>query len=174
MNNIIKVPRWPLYTGRRLQVPNRFIVHAMGEFVKNPETGRVLYAPHWIEFLGLSVHAFITPDARVIESLAPDVRGAHAAPYNTGSIGFEFLVAGVHQSPSLRAAMKLPNCVTPAQLGIAAEWCWEKAAEYSVDVWSTHHVLLPFKKVDPWLPGHPSQAQFETLMNAGGISYATD
>ncbi len=172
MTTTITVPKWPIRTGPK-QWPDRFLFHAMGEFIKNPETGQVLYAPHWIEFLKLSVHVFVTPDARIIESFSPLIKGAHAAPFNSGSVGLEFLVPGVHQRPSLRAAMLKPDCITMAQLGAAAAWCWNKGEEHSISRWSTHHILVPKRKVDPWLPDHPSQAKFENLMNAGGITYAS-
>lgn len=166
----IRVPKWPPYTASRTQTPGLFIIHAMGEFVKG-DGGQVWYAPHWIDFLGLSVHAFITPDARVIESLGPTVRGAHAAPHNTGSIGFELLVAGVHRRPSLREAMK-GYPFPPAQLKAAAEWCGTQLADFGTDKWTTHHILVPSRKVDPWLPDHPTQVVFEGMMTSEGIAYA--
>lgn len=144
----------------------------MGEFIRDDD-GRVWYAPHWIEHLGLSVHAFFTPDARVIESLDPAVRGAHAAPHNTGSVGFELLVPGVHRSPSLREAMKgFP--FTSDQLKAAAEWCGSVRGQHpTCDRWSTHHVMVPTRKVDPWMPDHGTQIVFAGMMTSEGIVYAT-
>ena len=162
---------FPAYPSRiRSQVPDRFIVHAMGEFIKD-DAGRVWYAPHWIDHLGLTVHGYVTPDARIIESLDPLIRGAHAAPFNTGSIGFELLVPGVHRRPSLREAMKgFP--FSPAQLKVAAEWCGTLRADHGIERWSTHHTLVPDRKVDPWMPGHATQTVFAGMMTSEGIAYA--
>lgn len=169
MMTTISVPRWPQRVGPP-QTPDRFLIHAMGEFVKSDD-GHVMYAPQWIEFLGLSVHAFVTPDGRVIESFGPTIKGAHAAPFNTGSIGFELLVPGVHRRPSLREAMKgFP--FPPAQLKAAAEWCGGLAGTHGINRWSTHHILVPERKVDPWMPDHPTQTVFAGMMTSEGIAYA--
>jgi len=60
----MKIAEMPLRAGREGQSPNRIVIHAMGEYIDTDD--RDYDAVSWLDKIGLSVHAIITPSGVVI------------------------------------------------------------------------------------------------------------
>ena len=105
----------PLAHGGLLK-PTHIVIHAMGEFIRPNKldctklgiTERDYHATEWLEILGYSAHALITPSGDEIRCLALNVKGAHAKAqgFNHKSLGLEFLVAGVYNIGTLHERIK--------------------------------------------------------------------
>ena len=136
----------PLRAGARSQQPNRVVIHAMAEFID--DEARDYFAVDWLQKLGLSVHALVTPTGTVIRC-REDAQGAyHAKGFNTDSLGVEFLVAGLHTYPTFLEAMKT-SYVSEEQLraGVRLVRAW--LAEHDVQRIDRHSDLSPGRKEDP-------------------------
>jgi len=95
--------------GRGEHRATRLVVHSMGEFILNgrPEDGPVgaTAAHDWLQALGLSAHALISPGGTVIECVPRTQIAYHAKGHNTGLLGVELLVPGTHTYDSLALAV---------------------------------------------------------------------
>lgn len=134
---------------RPKQNPVGIVVHSMAEFIENGE--RDWFAPDFIESIGLSAHAFITPSGVVIRTLRDDQMGAHARGHNENTLGIEFLVAGVHTYASFAEAIQEPY-LTDVQFEAGAEFVynWRKAHGLNGrQVMQRHSDLSPGRKIDP-------------------------
>jgi len=122
----------------------RIVYHCMGEFIRDKD-GQVYYCVDWLKHEGISVHAFATPSGVIIRSRRDDQRAWHARGFNTGSLGIEFLVPGIHDIYSLREAIKEPYTTDiQMQAGIeqTREWLVKHRAIAHVD---EHRELTPEK-----------------------------
>ena len=97
------------------------IIHSMSERVL--VEGEALYATDYLDEMGLSVHAMITPDGTVLECVPPEYVAFHAGVsaydgerfLNATFLGCEFLVAGTHDWPSFKVAITENQPYTEAQ-----------------------------------------------------------
>lgn len=94
------------YKGRSRQIPEMAVIHCMGEYILHK--GRIYSAKEWLEFLGYAAHITITPSGVVCQHLDFNIIGAHAFNHNTGTIGIEFLLAGVWTDGPFRERIKSP------------------------------------------------------------------
>jgi N-acetyl-anhydromuramyl-L-alanine amidase AmpD len=132
--------------GAAENTPMRIVVHAMAEFLEGGD--RDIYAPYFLEKMGYSAHALITPSGGVIRQ-RKDTQGAfHAKEFNHNSVGIEILVPGVHNYSTFLEAISKPWC-TDAAFNTAVAVC-----KHWLDVWhiksiDRHSDLSPGRKYDP-------------------------
>lgn len=120
------------------QKPERIVVHTMGEFIN--DAGRFYYAPDWLEYLRLSVHALVTPSGVVIRCRDDDRICWHAKGFNENSLGVEFLCPGPHDISTLKDRTKTPY-LTKEQYdaGVALVQRW--ASRYGITQIDRHSDL---------------------------------
>lgn len=132
--------------GQQSQSPDRIVVHAMGEYILHE--GTYLYAPDFLDKIGLSAHALIAIDGTVIRCREDSEGAWHAKGYNTDSLGVEFLVKGKHNYASFVKAISQyyltfdQHC---AGVELIREWC----AKHDILTIDPHSDLSPGRKVDP-------------------------
>lgn len=128
------------------QVPKTKFIHAMGQFI-DMETGPDLSASQLLQKLGLVAHYLIDPSGSIIELLDYRVMGAHAKGFNSGTVGIEFLVPGLHTLTTLYEAMK-SEWASVEQLMAGARLCaWLESK--GVTGWERHDKADPSRKKDP-------------------------
>ena len=88
-------------------VPERVIVHAMGEYIKDDD-GQVYYAVEWLKKLKCSAHILVAPDCTIIRCRQNNDEAIHAFGCNNDSLGIEFLVPGTHNYGTFLKAIKKP------------------------------------------------------------------
>lgn len=125
--------------------PNRIVVHAMGENIRDD---KVYNAVEWLAKLELSAHALVTPSGDVIRCRNDDEGAWHAKSFNTNSLGIEFLVQGIHDYGSFIERIKTP-WVTPAQYQAGLEQIKEWIYKFSIERIDRHSDVSPGRKVDP-------------------------
>lgn len=138
--------RVPLKHGAGDQIPNKIIIHSMGEFI-----GIDGWANHAIQFLdrkGWSAHSFIAPNG-INYRCRDDTQGAyHALSHNTDSLGLEFLVPGVHTYSSFLKAISKPYVDSiQYRAGVAQVKYWIK--HWGITNIVRHSDIDPDRKVDP-------------------------
>lgn len=141
----------------------QIVLHAMGERIQAGD-GTVFNAPDWLRRRHLSVHAMARPDGTLLYCVPTETIAWHAKGYNTGRIGIEVLVSGVHTYATFCAAIGMSDGVPPepmtprpmspytvAQLYAAAWWCRQEAARWGLgwEAITTHQALDPTRKPDP-------------------------
>ena len=109
----IPLPRGGTRKGRT-QSPNRGIVHAMGEYIKDDD-GQVYHAVEWLRKCGYSAHIFVCPNADIIRSREDHQDAIHAAGNNYDTLGIEWLVPGIHNYGTFLEAIEKPY-LKPGQL----------------------------------------------------------
>lgn len=145
----------------------QLVVHAAAEIVRNddPAQGPVGDIPV-LEFHAAtekSAHAYITPAGVLHHCVSRDRVAWHAKGFNTGRLGVELLVAGVHGYNSFLVAIgwdrlkwspKVPRPAdpfTPEQYETLGWWLAREArfADLGWAAVTTHHLLTPAVKADP-------------------------
>lgn len=129
------------------QLPDRVVVHAMGEYILN-DSGKPVHAVQFLTDYKLSAHVLVDKEGRIFRC-RPDNLGAwHARGYNKNSLGIEFLVHGEHDYASFIDAIKY-DYLSPAQLetGLAVVDYW--LDKYHTTTLDRHSDLSPGRKVDP-------------------------
>jgi N-acetyl-anhydromuramyl-L-alanine amidase AmpD len=137
----------PLKGGNQFNKPKRIVVHAMGEYIKDPDP---IFAPDFLEKYGLSAHALIVPNGDVMMCRDEQAGAYHAKGYNTDSLGVEFLVSGVHDYGSFLDTIKT-DYITSEQW-IAGIWLvsqWASKWGIERDMINRHSDISPGRKVDP-------------------------
>lgn len=136
-----------LNKGGVYQFPDRIVLHAMSEYIEG------LYAVDFLKNIGLSVHAMITPDGKIIRCRNDNEGAYHAKGFNTNSLGVEFLVGGRHSYTSFLAAIQKPYVSKEQyEAGVYLVKSWMK--EYDIIKVHEHSYLSPRRKFDPG-PGFP-------------------
>lgn len=150
----------PLYSGGGRNNPKIIVVHSMGEFI-GPVKSKYFYAIDWLAKLGLSAHAFATPSGVIIKSFSPEFIAWHAKAFNTGSLGIEFLVPGVHLIESFKKAID-SEYVSAEQFSAGIDWVVAMLNRYDIQKVTRHSDLDPERKVDPG-KGFPWEDFLHTL-----------
>ncbi len=135
----------PLQHGTEYNNPNRIVIHAMGEYINDPDPE---LAVDYLDRAGLSAHALILPNADVMICRRPDQGAYHARGFNADSLGVEFLVAGDHNYASFKTAIDTPY-VLPAQLSAGVELVKHWQSLYNITHIDRHSDLSPDRKIDP-------------------------
>ncbi len=128
--------------------PTKIILHAMGQYID--DEARDYFAPNWLSKLGVSSHMLLAPDGIAVQCV-PDNRIAwHARGFNTGSLGIEFLVSGLHTYGTLLETIKNP-WLSGAQFTngqkIVRDWIEAYGIEKSNVLY--HSEVSPERKFDP-------------------------
>ena len=95
-----------LSRGALSQSPNRVIVHAMSEYLLHE--GKWIHASEFLEKIGLSAHALVTPHNGVMLCRNFNEGAYHAKGFTKDSLGIEFLIEGNHTYSAFLKAMKKP------------------------------------------------------------------
>ena len=134
-----------LRKGNRYNDPKLIVVHAMGEFIKDPDP---LHAVQFLKNYGLSAHALATSDGDIYICRDPSQGAYHAKGFNTNSLGYEFLVAGEHDYGSFIDKIKT-DWVTEEQwnAGVKVVRGWMK--DYGIDDVVRHSDISPGRQLDP-------------------------
>lgn len=101
------------------------IIHSMGEYVGD------MYAPEFLESIGLSAHFFVTPTGAVLHGINHNRIAFHAGKskwndqenLNNTFIGIEILVEGKHNYTSFLEAIKNPDTFEIQQYESTAKIC---------------------------------------------------
>lgn len=142
----MRIAHIPLDKHGGSQTPNKIVIHAIGEFIDTE--GDDYYAPEFLRNIGLSVHYFITPTGVVIRSVDDDVKAWHAKGSNTGSIGIEFMVPGLHTYSTFTERIKT-QYLCKGQYAAGVKLVKHLCDEYKIDDIERHSDLSPKRKVDP-------------------------
>lgn len=146
--------------GAKRQTPRRIIVHAMGEMIQSGDGAerRIYPAAEWLDHLGLSAHALVSPTGEVVRCRVDEEGAWHAKGHNEDSLGVEVLVPGVHTYATLLRAIRT-EYVTPAAwtatLRLVRDWM--RLWSIPVDRVQRHSDVDPGRKYDPgsgfaWAP----------------------
>ena len=137
------------------QVPERLIIHAMGEWIVDKD-GNSYYADEWLKHLGLSAHRLITPSGVEIQC-RPDNRVAyHAKGHNLNTIGIEFLVPGVFYAKDYGSGndrdfleVMKSDWLTVPQYWAGVESARGIISQHGIEVIERHSDVDPDRKSDP-------------------------
>jgi N-acetyl-anhydromuramyl-L-alanine amidase AmpD len=135
----------PLHAGSQSNNPNLIVIHAMAEYIKDPEP---IFAPDFLENYGLSAHALIQPDGDILICRSSRTGAYHARGYNRNSIGIEYLVEGEHDYGSFVETIKT-DYITPAQWNAGIELAVYYRDMFGIENIKRHSDLSPGRKVDP-------------------------
>ena len=94
--------------GNRPQENTKCIIHAMGEYIKSPDSDVILHASDFLKEVGLSAHLLICPDGAIFQTRRFHERAYHALDHNDKTIGIEFLVEGIHDDSSCKRKIAKP------------------------------------------------------------------
>jgi len=141
--------------GGGYQVPDRLIVHAMGEWIVDND-GNAYYADEWLKVIGLSAHRLITPSGTEIQC-RPDNRVAyHAKGHNVNTIGVEFLVPGVFYAGDYGSGRDRDfleviktDYLTVPQYHKGVGSCRGILSEHGIEAVERHSDIDPENKSDP-------------------------
>lgn len=173
---IIVKAKMPLRSGSAVNTPKLLVIHAMGEIIRIDQDAhdhyrskgknvpiRDYHAYDWLNFIGYSAHGLITPNGTLIECRKDDEGAYHAKGFNTDSLGYEFLVKGIHTYFTLLNVMRT-DWLTNLQFTIGVELFKEKMNKWNISInkVTTHHILTPTKKEDPGI-GFPLN-KFKTTL----------
>lgn len=136
---------YPLNNGSKSNIPKLIVIHAMGEYIEGEPD---LWAPAFLEKLGLSAHALVTPDGNIIKCREDDEGAWHARGYNKNSLGIEFLVEGIHTYGSFMTTIREPY-ITDAQFDVGQKQVREWLARHNIKKIKAHSELSPGRKFDP-------------------------
>lgn len=135
----------PLRAGNQFNKPKMIVVHAMGEYINDPDP---IFAPDFLEKYGLSAHALIVPNGDVMICRNEQTGAYHAKGHNTDTLGIEFLVRGEHDYSSFIETIKT-NYVTSNQWIAGIELVRSWIEKFDIRNIQRHSSLSPGRKVDP-------------------------
>ena len=128
--------------GASHQDPKSIVVHAMGEFIEGKP------AVEFLRYSGLSAHALVCPDGKVIRCRRDHQGAYHAKGFNTDSLGIEFLVAGDHNWTTFKKAIMAPY-LTNAQYNSGVKVAQGWVTKFDIKSINRHSDLSPDRKKDP-------------------------
>ena len=130
--------------GSKHNHPKLIVVHSMGEFILDPHP---IHAADFLEILGLSAHALITPTGEQIILRKTNQGAYHARGFNKDSLGVEFLVEGNHDYSSFLETIKTDYITDPLwKAGIELIRMWHD--QFKCDI-RRHSDISPGRKLDP-------------------------
>lgn len=132
--------------GAKSQWPRRIVVHAMAEYIK--ENGKVYHAVDYLKKLGLSAHCLGAPNGDLYRCRHEEEGAYHARGYNEDSLGYEFLVPGVHDYGSFLEAIK-HEYVSPEQYATGLQVIRDWMQRYHITKIDPHSGISPGRKLDP-------------------------
>lgn len=153
-----------LPAGHRNNSPNRIVLHAMGQYILanqavldyyakqgiRLELGRTYHAPEWLRVIGVSAHKLGDPSGLVIQCRYSSTGAYHASGFNKDSLGYEFLVPGIHTYGSLLEALRTPYLTSEAfDSGVEEIRGWMNKYNIEKDRIDEHSKLSPDRKKDP-------------------------
>ncbi len=147
--------------GGKTNNPELIVIHALGEYIEwEPED---LWAPAFLDKIGLSAHALVTPDGNIIRC-REDYEGAwHAKNFNKNSLGIEFLVEGTHTYETFRQRIK-EKYITGAQYNAGVKQVREWIEKHNIEQIKAHSELSPRRKFDPGM-GFPMTLFIQDVFN---------
>lgn len=135
--------------GAAHQVPRRIVIHAMGEYIKETEKkGAALFAPDYLDSVGLSAHALVSPFGTVYRCREDNEGAYHAKGFNTDSLGVEILCYGEHDYTSFSKTIKT-EYIKKVQYDALVALCREWIKLYNITEIHRHSDLSPGRKIDP-------------------------
>ena len=140
----------PLSNGPGALKPTRIVLHSMGEYIDCPDRDYTAWG--FLEKMGWSAHRFGCPTGTIVKGRA-DILGAWHCKADNGnydSLGYEFLVPGLHTYGSFLEAIKR-NYLTEAAwwAGVWQVREWVKAWQIPIERIEPHSKLAPGQKFDP-------------------------
>ena len=125
------------------------VVHAMSEYIMHD--GKELYAPHFLNKIGLSCHYMVLPHGGIMECSDPENRIAwHAKGFNENSVGIELLVPGLHDYESFLDAIKKPKWSGMHQRQSLVKLTYNLFSKFGNDLQVVRHSDIdPENKKDP-------------------------
>lgn len=133
----------PLPNGSGMQYPNTIVIHAMGEIIRYQ--GQDLFAHELLAKLGLSAHASALPSGVVVRMRPDNLIAYHAKGRNLNSLGFEFLVGGVHDLDSLQATTAT-HYLTDAQYNAGVDFVRAWKRKYNIKNVVQHSEIDPERR----------------------------
>jgi len=130
--------------GGGVQVPDRVIIHAMGEYINKT------HASEFLENIGLSAHFLICPNGDIIKTRKTTTIAYHAKGHNRNTVGIEVLVEGNWDYVGFIDKIK-ENYVKPEQLEALIELTNGIIEHYDIkpDSVLRHSDIDPDRKQDP-------------------------
>lgn len=128
------------------QTPTLIVIHAMA--LQIDYQGDRMYAASFLDELGLSAHALVTPDGSVIRCRRDDQVAWHAKGFNQDSLGIEFLVPNVYNYGDWLQRINLA-WGTDAQMRAGAELIRKWCVEWPIHQIKGHNQIDPERKQDP-------------------------
>jgi len=139
----------PSSVGRKEYGEKKLIViHAMGEFIDTEE--RDYHAPDFVTKIGLSVHKYITPSGVILKQRDDHSVAYHARDFNSGSLGVELLVPGLHTYETFLNKIKTVDWMSNIQFRSLVEVISDWTNEFrGIKEIKGHDQLSPGRKFDP-------------------------
>lgn len=140
----------PNNNGGGRQVPDRIIIHSIGEYIIDKASGEeiVYHASDYLEKIKLSAHYLIQPDGDVIQCRKPDLIAWHALGDNRDTIGIEVLIEGEHNYNSFLERIK-EDWVKPIQMKNLIILINNLCTQYRIKKIERHSDIDPERKYDP-------------------------
>ena len=140
-----KAPTLKKSLEKPLENPKGIIIHAMGEWICD-EHGHYLSAREWLHKLGLSVHALIHPQGKIVQLVDVHFQAHHAGksyfpPWhnlNEHFLGIELLIKGCYNNDQLIQSMQHADAYSSFQYASLAKVCAKWQQQFSID--ETHIV----------------------------------
>jgi N-acetyl-anhydromuramyl-L-alanine amidase AmpD len=132
----------------RVTPVRRIVLHAMAEYVRTDQWVR--HCTHLLDSLGVSAHAIVLPDGRLLACVSAERIAHHAKGHNSDSVGIEFALAGVWDYAGFLERIRTP-WVTDAALETGVTWVADQCrrAGLGLAAVTTHARLDPDRKQDP-------------------------
>lgn len=129
--------------------PGLITVHSMAEFIDDGK--EVRSARDFLDHYKLSAHVLCNPDGSFTRCRADEQVAWHARGHNTGSLGIEILLQGVHDYSSFLKGIKKNAWASEKQMEQSAEFVsdWMRIHSIPIKKVVRHSTLSPDRKVDP-------------------------
>lgn len=156
------------YTGNfgiRTKPVDMIIIHSMSEEIRG------MFAPHFLERIGLSCHYYIKPNGEIIQTLENEFKAYHAGEsewkgqtnLNENSIGIELLISGSNTYEEFLNRIKKPETFTKAHYRSLHRLCTELMKEHPAITYSRilRHSDVSGKHIRPDNPKYDVGSGFD-------------
>lgn len=145
----MNIINWPSAYGRSTNKPIKIVWHAISEIIVDDE-GWHYYAVNYLESLGYSAHAFITPSGLVIRTRKDSEGAYHARDHNKNSLGVEVMVPGCNPYGKFLERMKTPYMTHDQKVALYELFQhWMRKFNLTRNDVYRHSDLSPDRKHDP-------------------------